>query len=107
MDLVSLVQASLKPAWAGPGAHAPLQQHNSLPPDAALGGGPAAPPLGRRHYKKDTRFVLDLYTLTFDEGETVDEIESREGKRKAGGDRQCTKPGSMRAWNESRLRVRI
>ena len=25
----------------------------------------------RRHYKKDTRFLLDLYTLTYDEGETV------------------------------------
>ena len=28
----------------------------------------------RRHYKKDTRYVLDLYTLTFDEDETVDSI---------------------------------
>ena len=28
----------------------------------------------KRHYKKDSRFVLDLYTLTFDENETVDEI---------------------------------
>lgn len=28
----------------------------------------------KRHYKKDSRFVLDLYTLTFDENETVDEL---------------------------------
>lgn len=28
----------------------------------------------KRHYKKDSRFLLDLYTLTFDEDETVDEI---------------------------------
>lgn len=32
-------------------------------------------PQTKRHYKKDSRFVLDLYTLTFDENETVDEIE--------------------------------
>ena len=25
----------------------------------------------RRHYKKDSRFLLDLYTLTYDEGETL------------------------------------
>ena len=31
----------------------------------------------RRHYKKDSRFVLDLYTLTFDEDETVDAIDTR------------------------------
>lgn len=28
----------------------------------------------KRHYKKDSRYLLDLYTLTFDEDETVDEI---------------------------------
>ena len=28
----------------------------------------------KRHYKKDSRFLLDLYTLTFDEDESVDEI---------------------------------
>ena len=28
----------------------------------------------KRHYKKDSRFLYDLYTLTFDENETVDEI---------------------------------
>merc|ERR1712156_1405016 len=28
----------------------------------------------KRHYKKDSRFLLDLYTLTFDENESVDEI---------------------------------
>ena len=31
----------------------------------------------RRHYKKDSRFVLDLYTLTFDEDESVDSIDTR------------------------------
>ena len=31
----------------------------------------------RRHYKKDSRFVLDLYTLTFDEDEDVDSIDTR------------------------------
>ena len=28
----------------------------------------------KRHYKKDSRFLLDLYTLTFDEDEEVEEI---------------------------------
>jgi len=30
----------------------------------------------RRHYKKDTRFLLDLYTLTYlyDEGETQEAL---------------------------------
>lgn len=28
----------------------------------------------KRHYKKDSRFLYDLYTLTFDENESVDEI---------------------------------
>ena len=28
----------------------------------------------KRHYKKDSRFLYDLYTLTFDENETVDGI---------------------------------
>ena len=28
----------------------------------------------KRHYKKDSRFLYDLYTLTFDENETLDEI---------------------------------
>jgi hypothetical protein len=26
----------------------------------------------KRHYKKDSRFLSDLYTLTYDEGETLD-----------------------------------
>ncbi|CAD7086437.1 unnamed protein product [Hermetia illucens] len=30
---------------------------------------------GKRHYKKDSRFVLDLYTLTYDEHESVDTVE--------------------------------
>lgn len=29
----------------------------------------------KRHYKKDSRYLFDLYTLTFDEDETVDNIE--------------------------------
>nr|CAD7405993.1 unnamed protein product [Timema cristinae] len=29
----------------------------------------------RRHYKKDTRFLLDLYTLTYDNHETIDSLE--------------------------------
>lgn len=28
----------------------------------------------RRHYKKDTRFILDLYTLTYDSHENVDSL---------------------------------
>jgi hypothetical protein len=35
----------------------------------------------RRHYKKDSRYLLDLYTLTFDENETVDEIEVRTNRQ--------------------------
>ena len=31
----------------------------------------------RRHYKKDSRFVLDLYTLTFDEDESVESNDNR------------------------------
>jgi len=30
--------------------------------------------LDRRHYKKDSRFVLDLYTLTYDEHESLDSL---------------------------------
>lgn len=68
-------------------SHAPLQQHSSLPPTShelyhhplhpqPKQPSPAPPrPKLKRHYKKDSRFVLDLYTLTFDENETVDEIE--------------------------------
>lgn len=29
----------------------------------------------RRHYKKDSRFVFDLYTLCYDENESVDTVE--------------------------------
>lgn len=28
----------------------------------------------KRHYKKDSRFVLDLYTLTFDDNETLESL---------------------------------
>lgn len=31
--------------------------------------------LEKRHYKKDSRFVLDLYTLCYDENESVDTVE--------------------------------
>lgn len=31
-------------------------------------------PLLRRHYKKDSRFVLDLYTLTYDNHESLDSL---------------------------------
>ena len=33
-------------------------------------GNPRYDPF-RRHYKKDTRFLLDLYTLTYDSGESL------------------------------------
>ncbi len=38
---------------------------------------PVARGASRRHYKKDSRFILDLYTLTFDEHETVDALAMR------------------------------
>lgn len=28
----------------------------------------------QRHYKKDTRFLLDLYTITYDNHESVDNV---------------------------------
>lgn len=31
--------------------------------------------LPKRHYKKDSRFVNDLYTLTYDDHESVDTVE--------------------------------
>lgn len=31
--------------------------------------------LQKRHYKKDSRFVFDLYTLCYDENESVDTVE--------------------------------
>lgn len=31
-------------------------------------------PFDRRHYKKDSRFVNDLYTLTYDEHESLDSV---------------------------------
>lgn len=30
--------------------------------------------LVKRHYKKDSRFVLDLYTLTYDSHESLDSL---------------------------------
>ena len=38
----------------------------------------------KRHYKKDSRFLLDLYTLTFDENETVDEIATCKNNKPTG-----------------------
>lgn len=29
----------------------------------------------KRHYKKDTAYLLDLYTLTFDENETLESLD--------------------------------
>lgn len=29
----------------------------------------------RRHYKKDTTYLLDLYTLTFDNNETLESLD--------------------------------
>ena len=66
--------------------HLPLQGHSSLPPTPHELYNPQPSPAvqrppkfkelnNKRHYKKDSRYVLDLYTLTFDENETVDEIE--------------------------------
>ena len=47
----------------------------------------------KRHYKKDSRFLLDLYTLTFDENETVDEIATCKNNKPTGtyvqGDSKC------------------
>lgn len=40
---------------------------SSLPAFAARGP--------RRHYKKDTRFLLDLYHLTYDDHESLDTID--------------------------------
>jgi hypothetical protein len=37
-------------------------------------GGPNSKLLDKRHYKKDSRFVLDLYTLTYDSHESVDSL---------------------------------
>lgn len=39
-------------------------------------GNPRYDPF-RRHYKKDTRFLLDLYTLTYDSGESLSSVDSK------------------------------
>lgn len=31
-------------------------------------------PFDKRHYKKDSRFVNDLYTLTYDDHESLDSV---------------------------------
>lgn len=41
-------------------------------PVPASGSGATLP---RRHYKKDSRFVNDLYTLTYDDNESLDTVE--------------------------------
>jgi len=61
----------------------------------------------KRHYKKDTRFLLDLYTLTFDEDETLESLDTRRTDREEirrrlamgnedeyynGSDKPCRKP---------------
>lgn len=55
------------------------------PADTSSSSAPAAPAAAaasssavaalRRHYKKDSRFVNDLYTLTYDENESLDTVE--------------------------------
>ena len=42
-------------------------------------GNPRYDPF-RRHYKKDTRFLLDLYTLTYDEGENLQAANTYDSK---------------------------
>ena len=44
----------------------------------------------KRHYKKDSRFLLDLYTLTFDENESVDEIATTCSARLADNEEELT-----------------
>ncbi len=46
-------------------AHGPV----SLPVLPSSRAGP------RRHYKKDTRFLLDLYHLTYDDHESLDTLD--------------------------------
>ncbi|KAL1123709.1 hypothetical protein AAG570_001482 [Ranatra chinensis] len=46
---------------------------------SVLQWGPQQPhlqgrPVDKRHYKKDSRFVLDLYTLTYDSHESLDSL---------------------------------
>lgn len=41
-----------------------------------MGSNPRYDPY-RRHYKKDTRFLLDLYTLTYDSGETLTTVDAK------------------------------
>ncbi len=55
------------------GVMAPPARERARGAAAAVAGGVGDPK--PRHYKKDSRYLLDLYTLTFDEDETVDEIE--------------------------------
>ena len=53
----------------------PVSRALSLPPpNNNVSSAPNKP--NSRHYKKDSRFVLDLYTLTFDEDETVEDVET-------------------------------
>ena len=44
----------------------------------------------KRHYKKDSRFLLDLYTLTFDENESVGEIATTCSARLANNEEDLT-----------------
>lgn len=44
------------------------------PSSAASSAAAVAASLPRRHYKKDSRFVNDLYTLTYDENESLDTV---------------------------------
>lgn len=53
-------------------------------------GNPRYDPF-RRHYKKDTRFLLDLYTLTYDSGESLCAGDSKVGQNldKVSYSRKC------------------
>lgn len=53
-------------------------------------GNPRYDPF-RRHYKKDTRFLLDLYTLTYDSGESLCAGDSKVGQNldKVSYSRRC------------------
>ena len=107
--MATLTHPAANPA-ANPGGSGPMtiaghtlvrRSHTWAANDPALPSGPSSlpqefelhnisslrpSPSKRRHYKKDSRYVLDLYTLTFDEDETVDELETCKTMAAAGMD---------------------
>jgi len=66
--------ATAAPRSLAPGPKPSHHQSSSSLPSSPLASRKRPPVGGERHYKKDSRFVMDLYTLTFDEGETVDDV---------------------------------